>query len=1007
MSVYDPEKQDSGSLLDSPSDDDLRHITGISGDEEGAMDREARLGHARDVLNAENRASDAGKSDKSADEEAEQLKEASPESFNKGDNGDSAGFFKNNSESKKGWFKGKITTKQAAAGGAGLLGVGSIAAILTLSSGALPFQHMSNLMQGFHFDNNSNMQDGRLTRLWRYARGRGIDNNLGRLGNRYAQKVDARLIERGITPQYNSRRLTGFEFDLKDPRARAAVEELRAKGYDIGDPNSSPVDGKVRHDLPRGRGSTRGIRSFQDDLRIALSEDGVSNAMTHRLSKARAGAGFHPLQNFYREVGESIVDYVRSVKHTRAEANRTGTTPDGRIRAPTDAEVEAERARVASENAPDGIRADTPDGIKFKIKAAFASTIGIVGLYELMCNLDSVGGKIDEIRYAEVVLPLIRTGIEGVSLGSQTGANIDVNAEELGALFTRFYGETDAGNLSAFAADSIRAEEGKEQIGERTNSEGEKIKPADLPPSSKPGKEKPALFQVVDGFIGAIPGGKSACGALTTFCLGPICVGDVLDGIAAGFSGGASGVAANATIQAAFIGAGTVFEDFIDSFINWLAGAALECKDGPGWGSCVNFGSRLAANDAALSMGGRELEPEEEIALDNQRKELDRYDMKGKSFYARYIDPNQRNSLFASSVLSNPNFFASATTLTHHIKSPLSSVSNIFGNFGNLFGARAKAISTAYDYGFPEYGYSLGEQLDERFENPYEIANEIEPQLDELNDDDKYGKCFGTTISSSGSIITEEAVDYKDIPARCNDKSDDLLLKYRFYIADTLTLKSASCYEGADENACTELGFETQTVGTGATLDGVECPANIESLRHPSVAGYYQMPDAPNGEYTFDGGATPDQRYGSKQLVCVLYSVALAYKAEFGDRSTIDIGDLNASGHKTHYKGVAVDLSADGSVTAANDHNDYTTYSDEATITLGKLFIDTGAIKNIWWCPPDALSDDAANGASHNAIRQYAESKGTPVNIKCITNHASHFHVDIADEYALPGSFMP
>ena len=206
-------------------------------------------------------------------------------------------------------------------------------------------------------------------------------------------------------------------------------------------------------------------------------------------------------------------------------------------------------------------------------------------------------------------------------------------------------------------------------------------------------------------------------------------------------------------------------------------------------------------------------------------------------------------------------------------------------------------------------------------------------------------------------------------------------------------------------------GGGTGTAGAsncgGTGVNGAICPDNIESLRHPTQAGYYQLPDAPNGEYTFDGGTGPEQRYGSKQLVCVVYTVALAYKDKYKESSTIDVGDLNASGHETHYKGVAVDLSADGSITAANDHNSYSTYSDEATIDLGKMFIDTGSIKNIWWCPPDAPNDDDANGASHNAIRQYAESKGTPVNIKCITNHASHFHVDIADEYIIPGSFMP
>lgn len=183
-------------------------------------------------------------------------------------------------------------------------------------------------------------------------------------------------------------------------------------------------------------------------------------------------------------------------------------------------------------------------------------------------------------------------------------------------------------------------------------------------------------------------------------------------------------------------------------------------------------------------------------------------------------------------------------------------------------------------------------------------------------------------------------------------------------------------------------------------VDGVECPANMEP--HPTQAGYFKMPDAPNGEYTIE--SSPEHRYGSETLVCVIYTVAMAYKEKYGDQSTVDIGDLNASGHKSHYKGVAVDLSADGAIAAANNHSGY---NDAATIEFGKMFIDTGKIKNIWWCPPDSKVPGSTEGVSHKAIRDYAESKGTPVNIKCLVNHDTHFHVDIADEFIIPGSFTP
>lgn len=174
-------------------------------------------------------------------------------------------------------------------------------------------------------------------------------------------------------------------------------------------------------------------------------------------------------------------------------------------------------------------------------------------------------------------------------------------------------------------------------------------------------------------------------------------------------------------------------------------------------------------------------------------------------------------------------------------------------------------------------------------------------------------------------------------------------------------------------------------------LSGVDCPANLE--QHESKQGYYKMPEAPNGEYNLT--SRDAARYGSQQLVCVLYSVGLAFNTAMNGRSKLNIGDLNATGHKSHNKGVAVDLSGAGELQVASHTASWKgRYDSEATIALGKLFVDTGSIKNIWWCQP-------SGDGSTEAIAAYAEQKGTPINIKCISGHANHFHVDLKDEYRL------
>jgi hypothetical protein len=856
MSVYDPEKTEDKSLTraGSGSDEDLRSISGIHKDEENAMDREAHNGAAEDIAKREKLGYN-GSTHKAGKDEANKLQDKTMRQANDEDS-DEPSFFKDDDKSKKGRFRGKITAKRVAGGVAGVLGIGAIGGIMMTASGPLAFLHMANLMDDFHHESNENMQDGRLTRLWRWARGTDYRNNLTALGNHYADKIDARMRAVGIDPKYDGGggRLARFEYDTENPKTKAYVDELIDKGYV---PSDISGDGKIVS-IDTTQFSKSQIRTLIDDQRIVLGEEAISNAMTHRMAKKRYAGGFHPLKNFYRKAGEKIIDYTRSVREYRDDYHKTGVDPGDRPRNPRTADQDADATKDnLNRNASDSIRADTPNGVKAKLIASIVTTTGLFGLYEIACNVDAVGGTIRDIRQLAIVEPLMRMGLTGLSMGSQISFGTDVNSDELGAEFTRFFGETDIGALSAFASDSIQAELGQEQIGERTATQGplagQKVKPADLSASSKPGTDEPAFFKTIDGLIDKIPAGagEDACDFLLNSCIGTddfsICPSDALDLGINFFTGDIAGVFASLTANGIFAGAGVIFSDWIDSAVNILAGAALQCLDGPQWGSCINFGNRLNANDNALSFGGRELDENEEVSLDFERKELEQFDLQSKSMYTRYLDPKETNSLFATAVFNNPNYFASAANLSKGLQAPLKNFGNIFSNFGNIFGGRTKAASVNYDYGFPEFGFSLDEQKDPAFENPYAIAQWVEEELprnqqceggtkrlDCLNK--KYSKCFKTKIDDTGKLTTEKAIDYKDIPGKCKSKTNTDLKKYRFYLVDTITLKSSACYEGADESACAELGFTDESKsGTGAGAngplpDGAVTDADIEPV---------------------------------------------------------------------------------------------------------------------------------------------------------------------------------
>lgn len=843
MSVYDPEKTEDKSLTgdNNISDDKLRELMGIHKDEEDAMDRNAHNGAAEDIARREKLGYD-GSAHKAGKDEKSLLDSKTTSGSKDEDEGPS--LFNDKDNPKKKRFRFKITGKQAAGGVAGVLGLGSIAGILMVSSGPLAFLHMSNLMQNFHFDNNANMTDGRLTKIYRYFRGSSYKNAMGPLGNKLADHYDRKLAAKGIEFDYG--RGTGIDrvvLDLSDDDAKKLARSLETDGFTLDTPTDGPNAGKAIIEGETGLGSTKLNRSLHDRIRFHVGEDKIVSAVGGRASGLRFKGGRHPLQNFAREVRqEGWTAFKDSVKAAYEARVKTGEITNVRAPAPTPAEADADALRHIDDNLDDidlpqadGINASSVDDFTAQLKTRFVTVLGIAGIAEAVCGLQSVGDGIQAIRYRELVVPLMRMGLDGVAMGSQIAVGKDMNAEEMGALFTKFVGETDIGTLSAFASDSIQAELGNEQIGNRTATRGpnrgEQVKPADLPASSKPGRDKPILFKGMDAVIGLIPGSGATCAFFANSCLNfpgqdnlQICASDAFDLIAAALTDGGS-VAAAAAWNGAFAAGGLLAAPVIQGIVNWLADAALQCADGPEWGSCINFGGRLAGNDEALSRGGVELSDDQEVALKLERKDQERQDMKTKSMYARYIDPRETNSLFATAVFNNPHFFASATTLSYALQSPIHSFTDIFSNFGNIFGGRTKAATLDDIYGFPEFGYSIEDQNNPDFADPFVNADKVEKYgLDRLND--KYGKCFSTkvTLSSDNTphLTFSDAVDYAKLDdndhKKCrDDKDQEMFKRFRFFLADSITLKSQACYDGLDESACGELGFSDTANSNGAS----------------------------------------------------------------------------------------------------------------------------------------------------------------------------------------------
>lgn len=171
--------------------------------------------------------------------------------------------------------------------------------------------------------------------------------------------------------------------------------------------------------------------------------------------------------------------------------------------------------------------------------------------------------------------------------------------------------------------------------------------------------------------------------------------------------------------------------------------------------------------------------------------------------------------------------------------------------------------------------------------------------------------------------------------------------------------------------------------GTGvptAPGSGSAGPAPGEDLG----GGYYRMPPAPNNEYIFASNTPDEHRCGSKKLVDILYDIGIKWHQRYPN-SRLNIGDLNATGHKSHKNGIDVDIGTEDRSAAHMSGN------AEKSKEMGRLFADTGVIKYIFY----------NDSSVQNDFNNYVQQKGLPGRMQHEPGHADHFHVRILEDYRL------
>lgn len=812
-----------GDTITSADNDELRRITGINSGEEKAMEDSAYSGAAEDMAERAQLDDKTGDTDKKSGDKDKSGNDQSEIPFND----------ESSSKGKRRNLRGRFLNRKTAIGG-GIVGllVGGGFGILTFISGPAQILQFASLIERIHFSRNSNSSESRVGRFFEYFRAsahgdqslRNVSYKIEKLSERYRNG----LLRDGITMDFEptgnrsqSRRLQALKIDTTNDRGREALEQLRREGYSVSEDNR--VDLRQRPD-----GSHINARERRRALKAAVDIQGkgkVSSAISKRLLIHRAGVDFHPLRNLRWDTRERLADWRRARKEKRAERIRNPDSAasqyalDGEVDDGTDGASRTEdNDRTVREIKPDVDEAKSAKTLTQRLNVAARFAAGTAAAIGALCTVRSIGNDIEEFKHTHINLVLIRQAMDIVTVKSQIQSGQGFNMDEVGVIVDDFYDEET--QTSVMSAPAVKAATG----GTFGTLNDVTVKPSDT-------GEKPELFNIID----KIPVLGTACRAQDGFINGlrriPV-VSEAIKGAEAAATWG---------INTALSAFGLSMEELMQRVVAVLAGDMVDpFAKGAQLGGNAMIGGLLAANDAAIAAGGTALDLISVKELDRQLAAEQRESFRQKNFFARMFDVYDTNSFVAKAFLQNPGFASAMNNFSSVIKLPLSLPSLFSNGLSSLFSPKALAGPYDYDYGVDVYGFSSDILENEDYADPYENARIVEEEfgLAELNE--RYGKCFGSTVDpTTFRLIVDESPPYDEVENEdcTRDRGTEAFNRYRIYLLDTVTANSLACYEG-DDTSCAEVGFGATTgpsgqAGSGGPLanpgedtSNLSCPAD-------------------------------------------------------------------------------------------------------------------------------------------------------------------------------------
>ncbi len=718
-----------------------------------------------------------------------------------GDSDQIGGGFKKEGDRRKGRF----SRKQKIAGG-GIIGLllGGGVGIITLISGPLQLLHLSKTLLP-NFANQDHASNVRIRGLYRWAKtGNPGETRIGALSSKFVYpEIQKSLAKNGIaigTDRFTGQITTLTIEPAKNPQYQGlSPDEARARI--AADNGIDPAKVSQTSGLNGGKFSFNlrdsNIAAKRAAIRTHVESQNLGKIKTalqiRTLGKVHnAPSWLHPLKRAGASIDLKISTRIqRSNLFKEYEARRTAKAA---------ARTAAAEARVAA--------------VKSKLRIGAGAAGAVLLGSTAVCVAKDVASEVPALNRENIVIPAMKSSVDAMALGAQiqSGHVPSDGFEQMGTIVQNLKDEE---GRSIWEGRALQSELGHET--------GEDIDP-DLKQAFSPESSASNIEQALDSL-----GADALCskaGQLFSTVAGTALLFVPGVGVATKIVSTAAGAAVITAIT-------TLLPRILD---NDTAIGVLH--QGPNGGNVDAYGAREAANSSFRSTGGSELSSAQSAALKKQHDQLDKEEFQAKSFASRIFDVYDHRSIAGKLIdktSSSPvqNVASAARGLTSGAW--LTGLSSLFTP------KTYAATEVPYDYGFPEYGFSLSDLEDPLVEDPYANADEVAKILNGLEGQkyiDKAKVCFGVDIvkgadgwdAITSTDVNPSTADYAE--ANCLEAGNNDWLRVRFFVFDSQAMNSYACYEG-DESSCTQLGFGANTssstgaaTGSGVDTSAMACPSD-------------------------------------------------------------------------------------------------------------------------------------------------------------------------------------